>query len=54
VVAKPEAIALVDYLISLKRTYPITDSSRTGAQQVGLAPAAAAVGATSGGARGGR
>ena len=26
VVAKPEAIALVDYLISLKRQYPVTDS----------------------------
>jgi cytochrome c oxidase cbb3-type subunit 2 len=26
VVAKPEAVALVDYLISLKRTYPVADS----------------------------
>jgi cytochrome c oxidase cbb3-type subunit 2 len=32
VVAKPEAIALVDYLISLKRTYPINaDSANAGA-----------------------
>ncbi|HEX6051714.1 MAG TPA: cbb3-type cytochrome c oxidase subunit II, partial [Gemmatimonadaceae bacterium] len=27
VVAKPEAIALVDYLISLKRQYPVSDSA---------------------------
>ena len=54
VVAKPEAIALVDYLISLKRTYPITDSTTAeaqGPQQVGLAPAAAGASAP-GGARG--
>jgi hypothetical protein len=28
VVAKPEAIALADYLISLKRQYPVPDSAR--------------------------
>jgi cytochrome c oxidase cbb3-type subunit 2 len=30
VVAKPEAIALVDYLISLKRQYPVSDSAVRG------------------------
>ena len=38
VVAKPEAIALVDYLISLKRTYPVDDS--TGAATHAMASAA--------------
>jgi len=28
VVARPEAVALVDYLISLKRQYPVSDSGR--------------------------
>jgi hypothetical protein len=28
VVAKPEALALADYLISLKRQYPVPDSSK--------------------------
>ncbi|HZF68625.1 MAG TPA: cbb3-type cytochrome c oxidase subunit II [Gemmatirosa sp.] len=37
VVAKPEAIALVDYLISLKRTYPVSDSTRAGERMVGAA-----------------
>jgi cytochrome c oxidase cbb3-type subunit 2 len=27
VVARPEAIALVDYLISLKRQYPVSDTA---------------------------
>ncbi|MDF2775472.1 MAG: cytochrome oxidase, mono-heme subunit/FixO [Geminicoccaceae bacterium] len=30
VVAKPEAIALVDYLISLKRQYPVSDTAAAG------------------------
>jgi len=30
VVAKPEAIALADYLMSLKRQYPVPDSARAG------------------------
>jgi cytochrome c oxidase cbb3-type subunit II len=30
VVARPEAIALADYLISLKRQYPVSDTSATG------------------------
>ena len=30
VVAKPEAIALVDYLISLKRQYPVSDTTAAG------------------------
>ena len=30
VVATPEAIALVDYLISLKRQYPVSDSAGAG------------------------
>lgn len=30
IVAKPEALALVDYLVSLKRQYPIADSLRAG------------------------
>jgi len=37
VVAKAEAIALVDYLISLKRTYPVSDSAQAGERMVGAA-----------------
>jgi len=29
VIAKPEAIALVDYLISLNRQYPVSDTAGT-------------------------
>lgn len=35
IVAKPEAIALVDYLISLNRQYPVADSLRATDQMVG-------------------
>jgi cytochrome c oxidase cbb3-type subunit 2 len=35
VVAKPEAVALVDYLISLKRQYPVSDSAQGGHRMVG-------------------
>lgn len=34
VVARPEALALADYLISLKRQYPVSDSARAGHRTV--------------------
>ena len=47
VVARPEAVALVDYLISLKRDYPVPDSARATMRMVGDAASAG------GGAHGG-
>jgi cytochrome c oxidase cbb3-type subunit 2 len=44
IVAKPEALALVDYLISLKRQYPIPESSKA-ADRMALGGAGAAHGA---------
>lgn len=39
VVARPEAVALVDYLLSLKRNYPVPPADTTGAGAAGGAPA---------------
>ena len=38
VVAKPEAIALVDYLISLKRQYPVSDTAAAGMRMASRGP----------------
>lgn len=55
VVAKPEAIALVDYLISLKHDYPVSDSAKATERMVGDAPAPTTrTTAVAGGANGGR
>lgn len=51
VVAKPEAIALVDYLISLKRDYPVPDSARATERMVGDASGSGA--SNGGGGHGG-
>lgn len=52
VVAKPEAIALVDYLISLKHDYPVADSAKAVEHMVG--GDAMHTAAATGGARGSR
>jgi hypothetical protein len=41
IVAKPEALALVAYLISLNRQYPVSDSLRAADRWSGAAPMAA-------------
>ena len=49
VVARPEALALVDYLISLKRDYPVPDSARATERMVGDGGDASTVGGAHGG-----